>query len=461
MKDHRGVALIVASALFMQNLDSAVLATALPAMARDLNEDPARLGAAITSYLVALTVFIPFSAWIADRFGAKRVFMLAIVLFVCASVLCGRAQGLGELVAFRVLQGVGGAMMVPVGRLLLLRGIEKREMLSAMAWLTMPALLGPVTGPPLGGLLTDLFSWRAVFWINVPIGLVGVVLVAWKIPHVEPSRPGPPDVVGLLLTGGALAALMFGLETVGRHVVPAWMSWAGLALGLAAGVLAVRHCRRAPQPAVDLSLFRIATFRDPALAGSLFRTGAGAVPFLIPVMLQIGFGMSATQSGFVSFATALGAFAMKPLVRPLLKRTGFRAALMTNGVVAAAGIAALALLTPSWPGMAIFLLLAAGGLARSLQFTALNTLAFADVPPERMSRATALYGTLQQLTPALGVVLATATLEASLAAHGRDALSVADFSTGFLVAATVVLASIPLHGRLAPDAGAEVSGHRR
>jgi len=461
VQDHRRIALIVASALFMQNLDSAVLATALPAMARDLGEDPARLGAAITSYLVALTVFIPFSAWIADRFGAKRVFMLAIAVFVCASVLCGRAQGLGELVAFRILQGLGGAMMVPVGRLLLLRGVEKRDMLSAMAWLTMPALLGPVTGPPLGGVLTDLFSWRAVFWINVPIGLIGLVLVAWKIPHVEPTRPGPPDLVGLALTGAALALLMFGLETVGRHVVPEALSWAGLVLGLATGWLAIRHCRRAPRPAVDLSLFRIATFRDPAFAGSLFRTGAGAVPFLIPVMLQVGFGMSATESGFVSFATALGAFAMKPLVRPLLKRTGFRSALMANGVVAAAGVGALALVGPSWPAVAIFGLLAAGGLSRSLQFTALNTLAFAEVPPERMSRATALYGTLQQLSPALGVVLATATLEASRALQGRDALSAADFSTGLLVAAAVVLASVPLHARLAADAGVEVSGHRR
>lgn len=461
MQDHRRIALIVASALFMQNLDSAVLATALPAMARDLGEDPARLGAAITSYLVALTVCIPFSAWIADRFGAKRVFMLAIAVFVCTSVLCGRAQGLGALVAFRILQGLGGAMMVPVGRLLLLRGVEKRNMLSAMAWLTMPALLGPVTGPPLGGVLTDLFSWRAVFWINVPIGLIGLVLVAWKIPHVAPTRPGPPDVVGLALTGAALALLMFGLETVGRHVVPEALSWAGLVLGLATGWLAIRHCRRAPRPAVDLSLFRIATFRDPAFAGSLFRTGAGAVPFLIPVMLQLGFGMSATESGFVSFATALGAFAMKPLVRPLLKRTGFRSALMANGVVAAAGVGALALVGPSWPAAAIFGLLAAGGLSRSLQFTALNTLAFAEVPPERLSRATALYGTLQQLSPALGVVLATATLEVSRALQGRDALSAADFSTGFLVAAAVVLASVPLHARLAADAGVEVSGHRR
>jgi EmrB/QacA subfamily drug resistance transporter len=460
-RGHRGIALIVACALFMQNLDSAVLATALPAMARDLNEDPARLGAAITSYLVALTVFIPFSAWIADRFGAKRVFMLAIVVFVAASMLCGRAQSLGELVGFRILQGLGGAMMVPVGRLLLLRGVAKKDMLSAMAWLTMPALLGPVTGPPLGGVLTDLFSWRAVFWINVPIGLIGFALVAWKIPHVAPTRPGPPDLVGLALTGTTLALVMFGIETVGRHVVPGWMSAAALLAGIAAGVLAVRHMRRRDRPAVDLSLFRIATFRDPALAGSIFRTGAGAVPFLIPVMLQIGFGLSATESGFVSFATALGAFAMKPLVRPLLKQTGFRAALVGNGVVAAAGIAALALLSPAWPAASIFLLLAAGGLARSLQFTALNTLAFADVPTERMSAATALYGTLQQLTPALGVVLATTTLEASLALSGRGALAVADFSWGFVVAAAVVIASVPLHARLAPDAGAEVSGHRR
>jgi EmrB/QacA subfamily drug resistance transporter len=459
-RDHRSIALIVASALFMQNLDSAVLATALPAMARDLNEDPARLGAAITAYLVALTVFIPFSAWIADRFGAKRVFMLAILVFVASSVLCGRAQGLGELVAFRILQGVGGAMMVPVGRLLLLREVPKKDMLSAMAWLTMPALLGPVTGPPLGGVLTDLFSWRAVFWINVPIGLIGFALVAWKIPHVEPTRPGPPDLVGLALTGATLALVMFALETVGRHVVPGWVSGLALALGLSAGVLAVRHMRRAARPAVDLTLFRIATFRDPALAGSLFRTGAGAVPFLIPVMLQIGFGMSATESGFVSFATAVGAFAMKPLVRPLLKRTGFRAALLGNGVVAAAGVGALALLGPSWPAIAIFVLLAAGGLARSLQFTALNTLAFADVPPARMSAATALYGTLQQLTPALGVVLATTTLEVSMALAGRGSLAVADFSAGFLVAAAVVVASVPLHARLPRDAGAEVSGHR-
>jgi EmrB/QacA subfamily drug resistance transporter len=455
--NHRVIALIVASALLMQNLDSAVVATALPSMARDMGEDPARLGAAITSYLVALTVFIPFSSWIADRFGAKRVFMLAIIVFVAASALSGQARGLEDLIAFRILQGAGGAMMFPVGRLLLLRGVRKEELLSAMAWLTMPALLGPVCGPPLGGILTDLFGWRAVFWINVPIGLIGFLLVAWKIPVIPPTNPGKPDILGLALVGFALALGMFGLETVGRHVVAEPWPGVALAAGLLIGVAAYFHCRRAPRPAI--ALLKIPTFRQPALFGSLFRVGAGAVPFLVPIMLQIGFGMSASESGLISFATALGAFTMKPLVRPLLRRFGFRNALLINGVLASAGIALLALPNPAWPVAAIFLLLAFGGLFRSLQFTSLNTLVFADVQPEKLSAATSFYSTLQQLSPALGVVLATTTLEASRLIAGRPALALADFSTGFLVAAAVTLLSIPMLAALSRDAGAEVSGH--
>ena len=457
--NHRVIALIVASALLMQNLDSAVVATALPSMARDMGEDLARLGAAITSYLVALTVFIPFSSWIADRFGAKRVFMLAIIVFVAASALSGQARGLEDLIAFRILQGAGGAMMFPVGRLLLLRGVRKEELLSAMAWLTMPALLGPVCGPPLGGILTDLFGWRAVFWINVPIGLIGFLLVAWKIPAIPPTNPGKPDVLGLALVGLALALGMFGLETVGRHVVADPWPGVALAAGLLIGVAAYFHCRRAPRPAIDISLLKIPTFRQPALFGSLFRVGAGAVPFLVPIMLQIGFGMSASESGLISFATALGAFTMKPLVRPLLRRFGFRNALLINGVLASAGIALLAFPNPAWPVAAIFLLLACGGLFRSLQFTSLNTLVFADVQPEKLSAATSFYSTLQQLSPALGVVLATTTLEASRLIAGRPALALADFSAGFLVAALVTLLSVPMLAALSRDAGAEVSGH--
>ena len=235
MADARVTAVIVASALFMQNLDSAAVVTALPSMARELNEDPARLGVAITSYLVALTVFIPVSGYVADRFGAKRVFLIAIALFGLSSAACGLSNSLGELVAARVLQGMAGAMMVPVGRLLLLSGIRKDEMLTAMTWLTMPAMLGPILGPPLGGILTDLFGWRSVFWINLPVAAFGLVMVAWKITPLPPANPGPPDLRGLALVGGALAALMAGIETVGRGVLPDHWPGALLALGAVLG----------------------------------------------------------------------------------------------------------------------------------------------------------------------------------------------------------------------------------
>lgn len=459
--DPRLTAAIVASALFMQNLDSTAVITALPAMARDLGEEPARLGAAVTAYLVSLTVFIPLSAWVADRFGAKRVFMAAIVLFTAASVLCGRATGLPELIGARLLQGLGGAMMLPVARLLLLRQVRKDEILAAMTWLTMPALIGPIMGPPLGGFLTDAFGWRSVFLINVPIGLLGLVMVAWKIAPAPVAPPGPPDVPGLLLTGTALLLVMFGLETVGRGVVPVPLPEAALAAGLLVGWAAVRHCRRAKRPAVDFSLLRIPTFFHAAATGTLFRVGAGATPFLVPTLLQIGFGHSAAEAGMVSFATALGALAMKPLARPLLRRFGFRATLTVCCVLTAAGIAVAAAFTAAWPLPAIFLVLALSGLMRSLQFTGLSALAFADIPAERFSAATGFFATLQQLAPALGVVLATATLEASAALSGRDAghLLTHDFAVAFLVAGGLAAAAAPFFARLPADAGAAVSGH--
>jgi len=457
--DPRLVAAIVASALFMQNLDSSVVATALPAMARDMGEDPVRLSVAITSYLVALTVFIPVSGWVADRYGARRVFMLAIVLFTLASAACGLATSLGGMVLFRVVQGLGGAMMVPVGRLLLLRRVRKEEMLSAMAWLTMPALLGPVMGPPIGGLLTDALGWPSVFWINVPIGLLGLVMVAWKIPPVAPSDPGPPDLVGLTLVGLALALAMFGLETIGRGVLPPALPEAGLAFGLVCAVLAVRHCRRAKRPALDLGLLAIPTFREPTLTGSIFRAGAGATPFLVPLMLQDAFGKSASESGLISFATALGAMGMKPLVRPVLQRFGFRTTLFVNGILAALLVVALALVTPAWPMALLFALLALGGLARSLQFTSFASMAFADVPQQKLSAATSFYGTAQQFSPALGVVLAGASLEIAAGLAGRSTAATADYQAAFVIAGLVMLAAVPLHLALPRDAGAGVTGH--
>ena len=459
-KDPRIVAAIVASALFMQNLDASVVATALPSMGRDLHVDAVHLSVAITSYLVALCVFIPVSGWVADRFGARRVFMLAIVVFTGASALVGLSQGLATLVAARVLQGLGGAMMVPVGRLLLLRRVRKEELLTAMTWLTMPALLGPVFGPPVGGLLTDAVSWRAVFWLNIPVGTLGLLLVWRFIPEVEPQDPGPLDRAGLSLWGFALAFLMAGLETIGRPIAPGWFAPVMLGLGTAATALAVRHSLRAARPAVDLSLLRLPSFGVSIGGGSLFRIGASALPFLLPLKLQIVFGLSASASGMITFATALGAFAMKPMVRPTLKRFGFRAVLSFNVVLAAFGVGICAAFTPSWPLAAIFIVLAAGGLTRALQFTALGTLSFADVPQEKLAPATAMSGTMQQLGQALGVVLGSLSLEAAQWATGVQHPGGREFGIAFLVAAAVVLSSLPSAVRLPRDAGARVSGHR-
>ncbi len=455
----RLTAIIVASALIMQNLDSSVIATALPAMARDLGADPLHLSAAITSYLVALTVFIPLSGWVADRFGAKRVFMVAMAVFAFASALCGLSRGLGELVGARVLQGLGGAMMVPVARLLLLRQVRPEEVVRATTWLTMPALLGPILGPPLGGLLTDTVSWRAVFWINLPVAAIGLLAIWRFIPAERQARPPRLDLVGVTLIGASLACLMFGAETIGRGMVPAPLALAGLAVGIGLGWAAVRWARRAPNPALDLSMFAVPSFRIAVGAGSLFRIGAGASPFLLPLFMQLGFGASATTSGMITLATALGAFAMKPMTSFALKRFGFRNVLVWNSVMVAASFAVCAMFTPDWPLWAVFLVLAWGGLARSLQFTSSNSLSYVDVPPGKLSSATAITATAQQLFMALGVTWGAGWLAASAAIGGRDGPGVTDFSVAFLGAALPVLLAAPMAARLARDAGVRASGH--
>ncbi|MFC0409673.1 DHA2 family efflux MFS transporter permease subunit [Roseomonas elaeocarpi] len=458
--DPRFTAAIVASALLMQNLDSSVIATALPAMARDLGSEPLHLSAAITSYLVALTVFVPVSGWVADRYGAKRVFLWAIGVFVASSVACGLATGLFSLVAARVVQGMGGAMMVPVARLLLLRRVSREEIVRATTWLTMPALLGPIMGPPLGGFLTDAVSWRWVFWINLPIGLVGLLLAWTFITSPEQARPPRLDVPGIVLTGVSLALLMFGFETLGRGLVPSPWPLLALLVGVVSGVLAVWHCLRTRHPAIDLSLMRIPAFAVTITAGTLFRCGAGAIPFLVPLAIQLGFGASASVSGSITLASALGAFAMKPLVGPTLRRLGYRGTLLWNTVLQSGLVLLLALLTTAWPLWAVFIVLLLNGTSRSLHFTSLNSLAYSEVPQERLSAATSLYSTAQQLSMALGVVLGSSVLSVSVALHSREEPILGDFSAAFVVVALVLLVSLPLCLRLPSNAGQAVSGHR-
>ena len=456
----RLTALIVACALFMQNLDGTVIATALPTMARAFGSDPVRMNIALTSYLLSLAAFIPASGWMADRFGARTVFRGAIVVFTIGSVLCGRADTLSFLVAARILQGAGGALMVPVGRLVLLRTAAKNELVAAMAWLSAPALIGPVVGPPLGGFLVTYASWRWIFDINVPIGLLGIALVTRFVPNTRQPGAARLDAVGLVLTALSLAGLMFGFEAAARPGLPQWIVSAALALGVVAAALYWRHARRHEAPLLDFTLMRVPTFMVSVVGGSLFRIGVGATPFLLPLMLQLGFGMSALQSGLVTFANAAGAILMKPAATITLRRFGFRDTLLVNGIVSALTLALCAAFSPSWPLAAIYAVLLGGGLFRSLQFTAYNTIAYGDIPPARMSAATSLYATLQQVSLTMGVTAGAAALEVAMALsrHARPGLD--DFSVGFVAVGFVSLLGAPVSLLMSRTAGAELSGQR-
>lgn len=456
----RLTAIIVASALFMQNIDSTVIATALPAMAKSFHADPLHMSVALTSYLISLSVFIPASGWAADHFGSRTTFRAAIVIFTLASIACGFAPTLGWLVAARIAQGLGGAMMVPVGRLVLLRSVSKAQMVAAMSWLTMPALIGPILGPPLGGFIVTYFSWRWVFDINIPIGIIGAVAVTMFIPDVrEPDGGGRLDISGLFLTGIAMAATMAGFETIGRGIIPLPDTLGLLAVGLAAGSCYALHARGHAHPLLDFSLMRIPTFASSVIAGSLFRIAVGAMPYLLPLMLQLGFGDSPIKSGFTTFTAAAGALAMKPAAQPVLRHFGFRTTLMVNGVLAAAFIAFCAAFSPAWPALLMDAVLLAGGFFRSLQFTAFNTIAYGDIPRPRMSAATSLYSTIQQLTLTLGIVIGAASLEvASSLRHHTTALP-ADYSVAFSIVAAIAAFAIPICAKLSPEAGQAVSGH--
>jgi EmrB/QacA subfamily drug resistance transporter len=456
----RRTAVIVACAMFMQSLDSTVIATALPTMAKAFDAVPVHMNVALTSYLLSLAIFIPASGWIADRYGARTVFRYAIAVFTLGSVLCGRADSLAFLVASRVLQGIGGAMMVPVGRLVLLRTAAKQELVAAMAWLTVPALLGPVLGPPVGGFIVTWFSWRWIFDINVPIGILGIVLVTLFVDDVREPPRGRFDGIGLLLCGTALASLMFGLETAGRNVVPPATTEAMIAVGLVAIIGYLLHARKHPAPLLDLSLMRLPCFGVALSAMMLFRTGIGAIPFLLPMMLQVGFGDSAVQSGLITFASSAGALVMKPATQHALRLFGFRDTLVWNGLISAMMIAICAAFRPTWPAAAIYAALLIGGFFRSLQFTAYNTLAYGDVPRARMSSATSLYVTCQQLAATIGISTGAVSLEISTVLSGHAVPQPIDFSHAFLVVAMFTLVAAPIALWMPRDAGDELTGRR-
>lgn len=449
--------LIIATALFMENLDGTALATALPAMAADLHEDPVALKLALTSYLLSLAVFIPLSGWAADRFGARRVFRSAIGVFTFGSILCGFSHSLAAIVAARVVQGLGGAMMAPVGRLVLLRTAPRHELVRAMAWLTIPALIGPLIGPPLGGFFATYFDWRYIFWINVPIGLLGIALTTRFIPNLYEENAPPLDVRGAMLSGAGLSLIVFGFTIAGRGFAPAPVVALVTAAGAAAILAYLAHARRAEYPIIDLRLLRIPTFSAAIYGGFLFRIGLGAVPFLLPLLLQVGFNLSAYESGTLTFVAAAGAMVMKTTAQPILKRFGFKRVLIANALISSAFLVANAFFTAATPHWLIMLALLVGGFYRSLQFTALNAICYADVANESMSNATSFAAVAQQLSLSTGVAIGAASIEAARAFHG-GALHAEDFGPAFYVVAVISALSILTFLRLAPNAGDELTG---
>ncbi|CAO3414497.1 DHA2 family efflux MFS transporter permease subunit [Azospirillum doebereinerae] len=455
----RTVPLIIACALFMENLDATVISTALPSIARSMGEDPLRLSLAMTSYMLALAVFLPVSGWAADRFGARTVFASAIGVFTVGSVLCGLSNGLAELVGARIVQGIGGSMMVPVGRLILLRTVPKDQLVGAMARMTLPALIGPALGPLVGGAITTYASWRWIFLINVPIGLIGIALVLKLIPNLREEQRDPFDGTGFALSAVALAAFMFGFENAGRDLMPSWAVVALLGVALGATWLYLRHIRGMARPVLDPSLFRLPTYRASVLGGALFRIGIGAVPFLMPVMLQIGFGLTAFESGALTFAGAAGALTMKALAGPILRRAGFRRVLMLNALVSGAVLAGYGAFRPDTPHALILGALLLGGFFRSLQFTGLNSLAYAEVPQPATSRANTLANVMQQLSLSLGIAVGATALHLTTQWTG-GALTATDFVPAFLTVGLMACASSLSFLGLPADAGSEISGHR-
>src|SRR5215472_7894924 len=452
------IPLVIGCAFFMEGLDSTMIAVAIPDMARSLGTNPLRLNLVIATYLLSLAVFIPLSGWIADRLGARVVFCAAIAIFAAGSALCGVSTSLPMLLLMRVVQGFGGAMMTPVGRLILLRSFPRSDLVSAMNWMTIPAMIGPTVGPIVGGFLTTYFSWRAIFYLNVPIGVAGVVLSLYLIENFRAPAPTPLDLRGFVIAGFGLAFLEFAIENLGRPMVPTGLGVLFFPAAFAILLLYLWHARRCQDPILDLRLLRIRTFRIGTLTGSLCRMGLDATPFLLPLLFQVGFGLSPLQSGLLTFSSSLGAMLVRTFSGWFLRVFGFRRLLAGNACLAAAVTAACGLLqadTPTW--LVVFLLLLSG-CVRSIQYLGLNAVSYADVPPPLLSKSTSVGGVAQQLARGFGVAVGAALL-AVIAGPAR--VTVGDFQIALFLIALIPLCSALGYLRLSPVDGAEVSGHRR
>jgi len=447
----------------MEGLDGTVITTALPAMAHDLGTSPVILSSGISAYLVSLAVFIPLGGWIADRYGQCTAFRIALLTFTAASIACAFAGSPLAFIIARTAQGAGGAMMVPVGRLIVLRSVEKAQLVQAWSMVTTPALVGPLLGPLLGGFLTTYASWRWIFLINVPIGIAGVVLATLWIRNTRAEASARFDARGFVLTAVAVGCCMAAIELLARDDVPRTAVAALLAASVASGIAAVNHARRTPAPLLDLALFRIPTFRASNGWGAVFRAAVMATPFLMPLLFQIGFGMSAFASGLLTFVAALGAISMKRGAPIVLKRYGFRRVLAVNGTIC--GVATLAFAFTGGAALVPILIVVVlvFGVTRSLQLASINALQFANVSAAQQGPAASLSSMLQQIASATGVAVAAVMLHVLSLRHvaAQTSFDVPDIRLTFLIVGAMTIASALYFFTLDGQAGAEFSGNVR
>ncbi len=435
------LALLIAAAFFMENLDGSIIATALPAIGVSFATSAVDLHVGISAYLLTVAVFILPGGWAAERFGGRRVFTGAMALFLAGSALCGLSANVDQFVASRVLQGVGGAMMVPVGRLVVLREAPKHQLMRSIAILTWPGLTAPLLGPPLGGFIAQHAAWPWIFFINLPIGLVGLVLAWLWVPEGERQRGRRFDLMGFASGAVWLFCLMLALDRLGGRGADAVQVLALLAMSAAAGFVFVRHVRRAELPLVNVSVFRVDNFRRIMLGGTAMRIMISTMPFLLPLMFQLGFGLDATHAGLLLLTLFAGNLGIKPATSGLLRRFGFRPILLANGALQAGCMLVCALFTPETPYWAMVPVLVLAGASRSLQYTATTTLAYADVSQAEMGSANTLFSVSQQLAVGLGVAVAAVALQGAARVMGHDAPGLAAFHLSFVLMALLMAAS--------------------
>ena len=449
---------LVATTFFMETLDSTVIATALPMMAKDFNVFAVDVGVGITAYLLTLAVMIPISGWLADRFGARKIFTLAIFIFTSASILCGISTNLYFFIFARVLQGIGGALMVPVGRIIVLRNTPREEIISAIGLITWPALIGPVVGPAIGGLFTKYASWHWIFFINVPIGIVGICLSLLWIKPSDDKIKSPLDLKGFILSGVSLSSLIYAIELC-RHIMEDLNRIIlFVILGLVVGYFAIKHFKKAANPMIDLSLLKIPTFESTLIAGNLFRIALHSTPFLMPLYLQLGLGIDPFQAGVIVMSIFVGNLVMKAVTTPILNKYGFKKVMTINGIAIIGSLASCAFITSSMPIWIVMFLLFINGLVRSMQFTSINTLGLADVPQTKMGSASSLASTGTQLSMALGIAVGSLSLSLATLINNGDPNdpNILDFRLSFLLILVLPIWGLYRQRTMSSNAGDEI-----